>query len=217
MRQEDEGQNNNSAVIFGVVASPLAFSHETYGEEFCVFSVKAARLSDAFDILPVTVSERIIDKEMFTQDRFVCVSGQIRSYNAAGQERKTHLILTIFAQDVSFDLPDDILKQNSNEVFLNGYVCKPPIYRVTPFGREIADFIVAVNRSYEKSDYIPCIAWGRNARFCGKFSVGDHIQVWGRLQSRVYQKKSEDGQTYDKTAYEVSVARITRQGDGAHI
>jgi single-stranded DNA-binding protein len=118
----------------------------------------------------------------------------------------------VFARDISFELPEDYPKQNPNEVFLNGYICKPPVYRTTPFGREIADILIAVNRSYNKSDYIPCIAWGRNARFASKLTIGENIRIWGRMQSRPYQKKTDDGQVFDKVAYEVSISKIEYAG-----
>jgi len=198
---------SNQITIAGKICSEFLFSHEVYGEGFYRFDVEVYRLSEASDILPVTISERIIDRAAMREGVFLHIVGQIRSYNNYVEaDRKNKLILTVFARDVT--LPEEPLDINPNDVFLDGYLCKPPVYRTTPFGREIADLLVAVNRSYNKSDYIPCIAWGRNARFAGKLSVGDNIRLWGRMQSRRYQKRRENGEVQEKTAYEVSVSKI---------
>ena len=212
---------NNHIGIAGRVYSDFEFSHEVYGEGFYRFEVEIYRLSDTADILPVTISERIVDMDNVHIGAWVYIAGQIRSYNNYVEEdRRNKLVLTVFARDIELlDIdeeedpmtPDGLMPQldiNPNDVFLNGYICKPPIYRTTPFGREIADILLAVNRSYNKSDYIPCIAWGRNARFAGKLSVGSNIKLWGRMQSRSYQKKFENGDVLEKTAYEVSISKI---------
>lgn len=196
--------DNNHVTLIGKIVSPWRFSHEVYGEGFYIFDVEVNRLSENADILPITVSERLIDKELLIEGKFVHVSGQLRSYNNY-TEKKNKLVLTIFAREISIvDLLDE---KNPNEIFLNGFICKPPVYRMTPFGREIADILVAVNRAYNKSDYIPCIAWGRNARFAGNLKIGENIRIWGRIQSRKYQKKTED-QITEKVAYEVSISKI---------
>ena len=201
---------NNHIAIAGKVCSEFAFSHEVYGEGFYRFEVEIERLSEATDILPVTVSERIVDLANLTIGTWVYVVGQIRSYNNYVEaDRRNKLVLTVFARDIEI-LEDNPSQQdiNPNEAYLNGFICKLPIYRTTPFGREIADMLLAVNRPYNKSDYIPCIAWGRNARFGGKLKVGDNIRIWGRMQSRPYQKRHENGDVQDKIAYEVSVSKI---------
>ena len=199
--------SNNFIEVGGCVQSDLVFSHEIYGEGFYRFDVEVERLSGTADALPVTVSERIIDKQAMKPGQLVLIRGQIRSYNNYVEaDRKNKLVLTIFARDI--ELLDEAVDPKPNDVFLNGYLCKPPIYRTTPFGREIADLLVAVNRSYNKSDYIPCIAWGRNARYAGRLAVGDNIRIWGRMQSRQYQKRKDDGEVLEKTAYEVSTAKI---------
>jgi len=199
--------SNNFIEVGGCVLSDLVFSHEIYGEGFYRFDVEVERLSGTADALPVTVSERIIDKEAMKPGQLVLIRGQIRSYNNYVEaDRKNKLVLTIFARDI--ELLGEAIDTKPNDVFLNGYLCKPPIYRTTPFGREIADLLVAVNRSYNKSDYIPCIAWGRNARYAGRLTVGDNIRLWGRMQSRQYQKRKDDGEVLEKTAYEVSTAKI---------
>ncbi len=202
---------NNSISIVGRVVSKAEFSHEVFGEAFYSLYMSVARLSAATDILPVTVSERLIAPDDFSIGQFLNIRGQIRSYNNYIEaENRNRLILTIFARDycaIEEDSP-----QNPNEVFLNGYICKPPVYRTTPFGREIADLLLAVNRSYNKSDYIPCICWGRNARFASGFTVGDNIRVFGRMQSRNYQKKLEGGDVLEKIAYEISVSRLEYDG-----
>ncbi|MCL2753227.1 MAG: single-stranded DNA-binding protein [Defluviitaleaceae bacterium] len=197
----------NKIFLSGEIASEYAFSHDVFGEGFYNFDILVPRLSDAHDLLPVTISERIIEGNRFTSGENIDIIGQIRSYNNYIEaENRNRLVLTVFAKDYNF--AGDGSNINPNDVFLDGYICKPPIYRTTPFGREICDLLLAVNRSYNKSDYIPCITWGRNARFGAKLAVGDNIKIWGRMQSRIYQKKQEDGSVIDKTAYEVSVSRI---------
>jgi len=198
---------NNYIEVGGRIISEFTFSHEIYGEGFWRFDIEVGRLSGQSDVLPVTVSERIVEKEKMQPGQAVHISGQIRSYNNYVEaDRKNKLVLTVFARDVA--LLDSTPAENPNDVFLDGYLCKPAIYRTTPFGREIADLLVAVNRSYNKSDYIPCIAWGRNARYAGKLEVGDRIRLWGRKQSRQYQKKLDDVTVLEKTAFEVSISKI---------
>ena len=197
----------NYIEVGGIVLSDLEFSHEIYGEGFYRFDVEVERLSGTADALPVTVSERIIDRASMKPGQLILIRGQIRSYNNYVEaDRKNKLVLTVFARDI--ELLDAPMDPSPNDVFLNGYLCKPPIYRTTPFGREIADLLLAVNRSYNKSDYIPCIAWGRNARYAGRLTVGDNVRLWGRMQSRQYQKRKDDGEVLEKTAYEVSTAKI---------
>ncbi|MCL1844003.1 MAG: single-stranded DNA-binding protein [Defluviitaleaceae bacterium] len=198
---------NNYIEIGGRIHSEFTFSHEIYGEGFYRFDVEVGRLSGQSDILPVTVSERIVERDKMLPGQPIKITGQIRSYNNYVEaDRKNKLVLTVFARDT--ELVSQIPGDSPNDVFLDGYLCKPAIYRTTPFGREIADLLIAVNRSYNKSDYIPCIAWGRNARFAGKLQVGDHIRLWGRMQSRQYQKKLDEMTILEKTAYEVSVSKI---------
>lgn len=204
---QDGLQNNNTIGIIGVISSEYVFSHEVFGEGFYNIDIEVSRLSDNSDILPVTISERLMDKKDFTIGSLIYITGQIRSYNNyIESENRNRLVLTVFARD--YKILDIDANENPNDVYLNGYVCKHPVYRTTPFGREIADLLLAVNRSYNKSDYIPCIAWGRNARFANKLVVGDNIKIWGRMQSRNYQKKLEDGEILEKTAYEVSVSKL---------
>lgn len=205
MHQDNCG--NNFITLAGEIVSEPGFSHEVFGEGFYIVNLEVARLSRATDVLPVTISERIMDREGFARGSHVGLTGQIRSYNNyLESERRNRLIITVFARD--YELLESLPGRNVNEVFLNGYICKPPVYRTTPFGREIADLLVAVNRSYNKSDYIPCIMWGRNARFGSRLNVSDNVRLWGRMQSRSYQKKLEDGSVADKVAYEVSVSKI---------
>lgn len=202
-----ENNGNNLIDIGGRIHSEFTFSHEIYGEGFWRFDVEVGRLSGQSDILPVTVSERIVEREKMSVGQAVKISGQIRSYNNYVEaDKKNKLVLTVFARDVALleALPED----SPNDVFLDGFLCKPAIYRTTPFGREISDLLVAVNRSYNKSDYIPCIAWGRNARYAGKLEVGDRVRLWGRMQSRQYQKKMDEETILEKTAYEVSVSKV---------
>lgn len=194
---------NNSLFITGEIVSEASFSHEVYGEGFYIFSLESKRLSGSGDILPVTISERLIPPEGLAIGTKIGISGQIRSYNNY-ENKHSHLVLTVFAKEISFDETEDV-----NEIFLNGFICKKPVYRTTPFGREITDVLLAVNRAYSKSDYIPCIFWGRNAKYAGGIGVGENMRIWGRLQSRIYSKKTEDG-VEERTAYEVSVGRIEK-------
>jgi len=197
---------NNFIDVGGKVVSDFKFSHEIYGEGFYQFDLEVNRLSGAGDILPVTVSERIIDKSTMLKGTSVRINGQIRSYNNYVEaDKRNKLVLTIFARDIELS---EASEESPNDVFLDGYLCKPAVYRTTPFGREIADLLVAVNRSYNKSDYIPCIAWGRNARYAGKLGVGDRVRLWGRMQSRGYQKRLESGEVLEKVAYEMSISKI---------
>ena len=209
--QIDNSAENNVVTVTGMIVEGCAFSHKVYAEGFYVFKVSVPRLSENEDILPVTVSERLIDTNLLAPGTMVSIRGQIRSYNYYS-DKKNRLVLTIFAREI--DLLDDLDGKdiNPNEIFLNGFICKLPVYRKTPFGREISDILVAVNRAYNKSDYIPCIAWGRNARFAGSLATGDNIRITGRIQSRKYQKKTEDA-LEERTAYEVSVSKIEKVED----
>lgn len=201
---------NNHLVLVGKVTSDKKFSHEIYGESFYIFDLEVARLSGNSDIIPITISERLIlEKELEIGDK-VAIEGQFRSYNSYENE-KNRLILTVFAKDIKYLSEQDEENSSekvSNEVTLIGYICKKPIYRQTPFGREISDILLAVNRAYNKSDYIPAIAWGRNARFCQNIEVGTKVKITGRVQSRNYEKKFEDGTAQTRTAYEVSISSL---------
>ena len=200
---------NNHLVLVGKVVSEQKYSHEIYGEKFYSFNLEVVRLSSNTDIIPITVSERLLTDLDLCIGKIVEVEGQFRSYNNYENERN-RLILTVFAKEINNaefheEYDKDVI---TNEVTLVGYVCKKPIYRQTPFGREIADLLLAVNRAYNKSDYIPCIAWGRNARFCQKIEIGTEVKVVGRVQSRTYEKKYEDGTVENRVAYEVSIASM---------
>lgn len=206
---------NNYLTLVGKVTGEKKFSHEIYGERFYVFNLEIARLSGNADIIPITVSERLVTDEVLTEGKNLLVKGQFRSYNSYDNE-KNRLILTVFAKDVveveesNQEEESEIVKKDmvTNEVVLVGFICKKPIYRQTPFGREIADILLAVNRAYNKSDYIPTIAWGRNARFCQNLEVGTKVKLVGRVQSRMYEKKHEDGTVENRVAYEVSIGSL---------
>jgi single-stranded DNA-binding protein len=202
----DKVFDNNQVSIAGEVISDFTFSHDVFGEGFYVLEVVVSRLSNSYDMIPVMVSERLIDVKQDYKGKFVEVLGQFRSYNRH-EESKNKLVLSVFAREVKMV---DELSENAkpNHIFLDGFVCKPPIYRKTPLGREIADVLLAVNRPYGKSDYIPCICWGRNARFAETFAVGGHVQIWGRIQSREYQKKMNEVDFEKRVAYEVSVSKL---------
>jgi single-stranded DNA-binding protein len=202
----DKVFDNNQVSIAGEVISDFTFSHDVFGEGFYVLEVVVSRLSNSYDMIPVMVSERLIDVKQDYKGKFVEVLGQFRSYNRH-EESKNKLVLSVFAREVKML---DELSENAkpNHIFLDGFVCKQPIYRKTPLGREIADVLLAVNRPYGKSDYIPCICWGRNARFAEGFAVGGHVQIWGRIQSREYQKKMTEIDFEKRVAYEVSVSKL---------
>lgn len=195
---------NNYVKVCGEVVSEFTFAHEFYGEKFYNFYIKCNRLSDTSDILPVTISERLITDNIKPIGTPISISGQIRSYNSY-ENNKNHLILSIFAKEVEYGANED---ENPNTVVINGYICRKPVYRTTPFGREISDMLIAANRSYNKSDYIPCITWGRNAKFVSTLNIGENIKITGRMQSRKYQKKVSENEIIEKTAFEVSVSRI---------
>lgn len=205
----DKVIENNRVCIIGEVVSEFTFSHEVFGEGFYIANVSVNRLSDMVDIIPLMISERLIDVTKDYRGRKIEVSGQFRSYNRH-EGVKNKLVLSIFVRELRFIEDDEVPEEQSksNQIFLDGYVCKPPIYRKTPLGREIADILVAVNRPYGKSDYIPCIAWGRNARFAGGLEVGSHLQICGRVQSREYTKKIGEEEVEKRVAYEVSVSKI---------
>lgn len=197
---------NNQVSIMGKIVSGFTFSHEVFGEGFYMVDISVQRLSDSADIIPVMISERLIDVTQDYEGEYIQIFGQFRSYNRH-EEKRNRLVLSVFAREVSF-VEDECDKVKSNQIFLDGYICKTPVYRRTPLGREIADMLLAVNRPYGKSDYIPCICWGRNARFTSGFEVGGHVQVWGRIQSREYVKRLEDDSTEKRVAYEVSVSKL---------
>lgn len=197
-------ETGNIIHLRGQVCQPLQFGHELFGEQFYTTILKVPRLSGAEDFLPVTLSERLLLDEPITAGSELCLDGQLRSYNKV-VEGSGRLLITAFAQRL---LPVDE-EENPNRVQLTGALCKAPSYRTTPFGREIADLMLAVNRSYGKSDYIPCITWGRTARYAAGLKVGDKVQLVGRFQSRNYQKQLPDGTLLNKVAYEVSVSRLS--------
>ena len=197
---------NNYIMLVGKVTSEKKFSHEIYGESFYNFNLEIPRLSGISDIIPITISERLIANFDLTVGKNVVIEGQFRSYNTYENSR-SRLVLTVFVKEIRERGEDEEIKV-PNEVQLVGHICRTPIYRKTPFGREIADILVAVNRAYNKSDYIPCITWGRNARFCENMPIGTEVKLVGRVQSRPYEKKHEDGTVESRTAYEVSISSL---------
>lgn len=206
MQNKKQTIENNQVTIVGKISSGFVYSHEIYGEGFYMVEVETERLSDAADIIPVMVSERLLDVSKDYTGTFVSIYGQFRSYNKHDGDR-SKLFLSVFVREIEFIDTIDI-NDISNQVFLDGYICKEPIYRKTPLGREIADVLLAVNRPYGKSDYIPCICWGRNARYVSSFKIGDRCSVLGRIQSREYVKKFSEEQSEKRIAYEVSVNKI---------
>lgn len=202
----------NKVTIKGEIASGFTFSHEIFGEGFYMMDVRCKRLSENFDTIPVMVSKRLMDVERDYSGQLVSVSGQFRSYNRH-DGMKNRLVLSVFAREVEFLEEIRGLKE-ANQIFLDGYICKEPVYRKTPLGREIADVMLAVNRPYGKTDYLPCVVWGRNARYVSYYEIGERICVWGRIQSREYLKKLDEGNTELRTAYEVSVSKMQEGTDG---
>lgn len=197
---------NNKVIIAGTVASELSFSHEVYEEVFYTFMLDTPRLSETQDTVKVTISEKFLAGGSIDVGDKVIINGQFRSYNNF-TNIGNKLILTVFVKDIRRMLEDE-KEESLNSISLTGYICKKPVYRTTPFGREIADILLAVNRSYNKSDYIPCIAWGRNAKFAECLNVGDKVSIKGRIQSREYQKRLNETEVESKVAYEVSVSRL---------
>ena len=203
MNNNDNFSLNNKVYLTGEVSTEPKYSHELFGEGFYEFYANVPRLSGSVDVLPITVSERILPKDLKVGDK-ISLIGQFRSYNKLEND-KSKLMLTVFVRDF---LPFDENEQNPNIAELNGYVCKTPVYRTTPFNREICDLLIAVNRGYNKSDYIPCIAWGRNARYVRDVKVGQNVQISGRIQSRKYVKRIDEEIMQERTAYELSINKI---------
>jgi single-stranded DNA-binding protein len=200
-------ETNNKVTVAGEIVSEYAYSHEAAGEKFYTTVIKSVRLSGTSDLIPVTISERLISPTMNDIGVFVEINGEFRSYN---DKENRKLKLSVFAYDISF--LEDV--RNVNDIELIGYICKEPLYRTTPLGREITDVMLAVNRSYGKSDYIPCVMWGRNARFVENLAVGTKLKVNGRIQSREYQKKVGEETVVSRIAYEVSVNKLElKDGD----
>lgn len=197
---------NNQVTISGEIDSGFNFSHELYGEKFYIVNLKIQRTSGTDDIVPVTVSDRLIDVSEDYTGLFVSVTGQFRSFNKKEGDRRK-LLLSVFAREFVFAGDDEQFRYD-NEIFIDGFICKNPVFRETPYGREITDLLIAVNRPYGKSDYIPCICWGRNAHYAGKLKTGQRCCITGRIQSRQYVKTLPDGSTEERTAYEVSVSKL---------
>ena len=202
----DKVIENNQVVVMGTIVSDFVYSHEIFGEGFYMVDVEVERLSDSSDVIPVMVSERLLNVDEDYRGYRIAVTGQFRSYNRH-EEKKNRLILSVFAREVEF-INEIEESSKSNQIYLDGFICKEPIYRKTPLGREIADLLIAVNRPYGKSDYIPCICWGRNARFASNFTVGSRCAIWGRIQSREYMKKVNEEEAVKRVAYEVSVSKL---------
>lgn len=198
-----EQMYSNTTILCGEVVEEPKYSHQVFGEGFYESTIRVPRLSDQVDIIPFTVSERLLGDGLIEVGQTVTLSGQLRSYNKLC-DGKSKLMLTLFVRDILEYDPD----RNTNTIDVVGYICKPPVYRMTPFKREICDILLAVNRAYNKSDYLPCITWGRNARFSKDIPVGSKVAVSGRIQSRNYQKTLPDGEVETRVAYEVSVSRI---------
>lgn len=201
---------SNQVTIIGEVASEFVFSHEVFGEAFYTVDVSVKRLSDTYDQIPVLISERLIEVNKDYEGYGIKVTGEFRSYNKHEEGMKNRLVLSVFAREIEFvDDEEELLDGlKTNIIILDGYICKKPLYRKTPLGREITDILLAVNRPYGKSDYLPCLLWGRNAKFASGFEVGEHVKVTGRIQSREYTKKISETESELRVAYEVSVSKV---------
>ena len=203
-----EQMNNNKLQLTGTITQEPVYSHEVFGEGFYETMITVPRLSDQTDTIPLTISDRLISRNGIEVGDKVSIVGQFRSYNKLEGE-KSRLLLTAFVRDVV----DESEIENPNQIDICGYICKQPVYRTTPFKREICDVLLAVNRAYNKSDYIPCILWGRNARFVQTLPIGSKISVSGRIQSRKYVKNLGDDKVEERVAYEVSVSKVTLERD----
>ncbi|RZS92760.1 single-stranded DNA-binding protein [Cuneatibacter caecimuris] len=197
---------NNKVGVIGVIVSDFTFSHEVFGEGFYMVDVAVNRLSEQTDIIPLMISERLLDVHQDYKGQTIEAVGQFRSYNRH-EGTRNRLVLSIFVREIQM-IEEFTDYTKTNQIYLDGYICKEPVYRKTPLGREIADLLVAVNRPYGKSDYIPCIAWGRNARYASSFAIGSRIRIWGRVQSREYTKKVNEEEVERRIAYEVSVSKL---------
>jgi primosomal replication protein N len=202
--QDKQTEGQNSVYLYGMVVTEPTASHEFYGEDYCELQLSVKRLSSIVDIIPVTIEKSIVEKEKIILGSHIAVTGEFRSYNKI-ENNRSRLMLSIFVNSLSDEQSED----NPNIIELSGYICKMPIYRTTPFNREIADLLVAVNREQNKTDYLPAIAWGRNARFAKTMNVGDRINISGRIQSREYQKRLDNGLIETRVAYEISVNRMS--------
>lgn len=205
-KMPDKREQNNQATIQGKIVSPFTFSHEKYGERFYLMDVFTKRLSNSSDRIPVIISGQLVDVTQDCTGEFVRVSGQFRSYNRHG-ELRNRLLLAVFAREITF-LKGEPDRMETNTLLLKGYLCKPPVYRKTPLGREITDLLIAVNRSYGRSDYLPCICWGRTARYASNLTIGTYVSITGRIQSREYIKKLTENLMEKRVAYEVSIIRM---------
>lgn len=203
-----EQMNNNKVHLEGKILSLPRLSHQVFDENFYEIDLEVPRLSQSVDIIPITISEKLLNENNFNVGKIVAINGQFRSYNKQ-IDGKSKLVLTVFVRELTEPKYDN----NTNTIELIGFICKEPIYRTTPFKREICDVLVAVNRAYNKSDYLPCIAWGRNARFAKNLEVGEKISLLGRIQSREYEKKLENGQSQTKVAYEISIIKLSKFAD----
>ena len=204
----EKGMENNKVSVIGTIVSDFTFSHAVFGEGFYLLDLSVSRLSEQADVIPLMISERLIDVTRDYRGCTIEAIGQFRSYNRH-EGSKNRLVLSVFVREVRF-MEEFTDYTKTNQIFLDGYICKEPIYRKTPLGREIADLLVAVNRPYGKSDYIPCLAWGRNARYASGFAVGTRILIWGRVQSREYTKRLSETECEKRVAYEVSVSKLER-------
>ncbi len=195
---------SNLAELCGAVLTELKFSHKTYGEIFYTFVLGIERRSGYIDEINIMVSERLIFDNPPRINDYIEIKGQVRTYNEI-LEGRNKLNVVVFAKEI---YTSENFGYNENYVYLEGFLCKEPVKRTSPLGRDICDLMLAVNRMYNKSDYVPCIAWGRNAGYAESLSVGTKLSIEGRIQSREYRKKLEDGTSETRKAFEVSIVKI---------
>lgn len=194
-------QNDNVVELVGEVREAPKFSHRCFDEDFYQFTLCCKRFSGTDDLIPILISNRTFNVKGIQSGMRLYIQGQIRTYNLHSED-SSKVKLNVFVIDI-----DETVYPDMNNVYLGGYLCKKPVFRVTPLGREIADVLIATNRQGGKSSYIPLVIWGRNARYVSTWDVGDYISVEGRIQSRTY-KKTHKGETEIKTTYEISVVRL---------
>jgi single-stranded DNA-binding protein len=194
---------NNTVTIVGTVVSEPQYDHMVKDEKFYLFYLRSMRRSNIPDVLPVIISEKLMDPYVNYFDMRVEIKGSFRSYNLH-QGGESHKLLFVFVE--SLKPSDEVFDINS--ICLEGYICKPAIYRETPCGRQISDLCLAVNRPTVKSDYLPIILWSRNAVVASTLPVGTKIRVCGRVQERWYTKRLPDGQAEERCCYEVSCTKM---------
>ncbi len=196
----------NKVYLYGMVVSNPTPCDDYYGSDYCNIQISVRRLSSIIDTIPVTLHRDLVEQYNVKLGDNLAILGEFRSYNKI-ENNRSRLMLSVFVHEIT----DEIDTTNPNIIELSGYICKLPVYRTTPFNREIADLLIACNRNSNRSDYLPAIAWGRNARFAKNIMVGEQVHILGRIQSREYQKRLDNGEMQTRTEYEISIKEIDCQ------